>query len=278
VIKLKLQLKDIVSKSILTPAKGMLEGFSHSLNPYAGCAFGCKYCYVRQLPVSLYREEEWGTWVDIKTNAAELLKKELIKAKKKGPVTLFMSSSTDPYQPIEFKVKLTRSLLEVMLDKRPDFLFIQTRSPLAKRDIDLFKQFGDRIRVSMTIETDKEEIRKAFSPSAPPVPARMKALKEITEAGVPTQATIAPLLPCSKEFPKKLKHIANRVTLDDFWMGDGSRGKRTEKLGIYKIYEQMGMEKWYNPNAYKVVLKMLQEELDNVELLISQKGFSPGEK
>ncbi|MFC3885625.1 radical SAM protein [Bacillus songklensis] len=277
-MKLELQVKDIISKSILTPAKGALEGFSHSLNPYAGCAFGCKYCYVRQLPVSLYREEEWGTWVDIKTNAAALLRKELIKARKKGPVTLFMSSSTDPYQPIEFKTKLTRSLLEVMLEDLPDFLFVQARSPLVKRDVDLFKQFGNRIRVSMTIETDKEEIRKAFSPSAPPIPARMKAIQEITEAGIPTQATIAPLLPCSKEFPKKLKQIANRVVLDDFWMGDGSRGKRTEKLEIRKIYERMGMEKWYNPHAYKVVLKMLQEELGHVELLVSQKGFQPGEQ
>ncbi|PLR99259.1 SPL family radical SAM protein [Bacillus sp. T33-2] len=273
---MKIQIKDIVSKSILTPGRGLLEEYSHSLNPYAGCAFGCSYCYVRQLPVGLYREEEWGTWVDIKTNAAELLRKEIIKARKKGPVTLFMSSATDPYQPIEAKTKLTRSLLEVMLEERPDFLFVQTRSPLVKRDIDLFKQFGDRIRVSITIETDKEEVRRAFSPAAPPIPARMRALKEITEAGIATQATISPLLPCSKEFPKKLTGIASRITLDDYWMGDGGGGKRTENLGIYKIYEQMGLEKWYNPTAYKVVLKMLKEEIEDVELLISQKGFGPG--
>jgi len=274
---MKLQLKDIVSKSILTPARGAIDDFTHSLNPYAGCFFGCKYCYVRQLPVSLFREQEWGTWIDIKTNAAELLKKEMVKAKRKGPVTLFMSSSTDPYQPIEVKTQLTRSLLEVMVEEQPDFLHVQTRSPLVKRDIDLFKQFGDKIRISMTIETDKEEVRKAFSPSAPPIPARMAALKEITDAGIMTQATIAPLLPCSKEFPKKLKHIAKRVTIDDFWMGDGSGGKRTAKLGIYQIYEQMGLEKWYNPTAYKVVLKMMQQEFqdDEVELMVSKRGFKP---
>jgi len=129
----------------------------------------------------------------------------------------------------------------------------------------------------MTIETDKEKIRKAFAPAAPPIPARMNALKEITEAGVLTQATISPLLPCSREFPKKLKHLASRITIDDFWMGDGSGGKRTEKLGIYTIYEQLGMEKWYSPAAHKVVLRMLEEELaGDVEVLVSQKGFSPG--
>lgn len=274
---MNIQLKDIVSKSILTPAKGAIDDFTHSLNPYAGCAFGCEYCYVRELPVSQFRDEEWGTWVDIKTNAAELLARDLAKAKKKGQVTLFMSSSTDPYQPIEAKTGLTRGLLEAMLGDKPDFLHVQTRSPLVKRDIDLFKEFGDAIRISMTIETDKEEVRRAFSPSAPPIPARMAALKEIHEAGIMTQATIAPLLPCSRDFPKKLKSIAKRVTIDDFWMGDGSGGRRTARLGIRKIYEDLGLEKWYHPSAYKVVLKMLQEEFkdDGIVIGISKSGFSP---
>ncbi|RIW29210.1 radical SAM protein [Bacillus salacetis] len=274
---MKPELKDIVSKTILTPGKGAIDNFTHSLNPYAGCVFGCKYCYVRQMPISLFREQEWGSWVDIKTNAAEILRKDLIKAKKKGPVTLFMSSSTDPYQPIEHETGLTRSLLEVMLEIQPDFIHLQTRSPLVKRDIGLFKQFKEKIRVSMTIETDKEEVRKAFSPAAPPIPARMKALKEITEAGITTQATIAPLLPCTREFPARLKEIANRITIDDFWMGDGTGGRRTSKLGVEEIYKQLGLEKWYNPTAYKVVLKMLREELEGsgIPVGVSKNGFSP---
>ncbi|MCU1807574.1 radical SAM protein [Cytobacillus firmus] len=270
----------MISKSILTPAKGAIDNFTHSLNPYAGCAFGCKYCYVRELPVSIFREEEWGVWIDIKSNAAELLEKELAKAKKRGKVALFMSSSTDPYQPIEYTSKLTRSLLEVMLENQPDFLHVQTRSPLVKRDIDLFQQFRERIRISMTIETDKEEVRKAFAPAAPPIPARMAALKDIKDAGIITQATLAPLLPCSREFPAKLKSIANRVTIDDFWMGDGSGGRRTERLGIRKIFDELGLEKWYNPSAYKVVLKMLEQEFQDapIQLGVSKTGFSPDGK
>lgn len=280
VMILNIHLEEIISKSILTPAKGAIDNFTHSLNPYAGCAFGCKYCYVRELPVSIFREEEWGAWIDIKSNAAELLEKELVKAKKRGKVALFMSSSTDPYQPIEYASKLTRSLLEVMLKNQPDFLHVQTRSPMVKRDIDLFQQFGDSIRISMTIETDKEEVRKAFAPAAPPIPARMAALKDIKDAGIITQATIAPLLPCSREFPAKLKSIANRVTIDDFWMGDGSGGRRTERLGIRKIFDELGLEKWYNPSAYKVVLKMLDREFQDapIQLGVSKAGFSPDGK
>lgn len=76
-------------KTILTKGTGFLSGYSHSLNPYTGCAFGCSYCYVREMPVSIFRSEGWGSWVDVKQGAAELLDKEITKAKQKGPVTIF---------------------------------------------------------------------------------------------------------------------------------------------------------------------------------------------
>lgn len=154
-------------KTILNKGTGFLSGYSYSLNPYTGCAFGCSYCYVRRMPVSIYREEEWGSWIDVKQNAAELFRKEYRRAKEKGPVTIFMSSSTDPYQPIEHKERITRSLLEIMAECPPDFLLVQTRSPLVHRDIDLLVRLGDAVRVSMTVETDLEEIRKHFSPKLP---------------------------------------------------------------------------------------------------------------
>lgn len=81
------------------------------------------------MPVSTFRKEEW-----------ELLEKELTRSKPKGKVTIFMSSSTDPYQPVEHKEKITRSLLELKVENQPDFLFIKTRSPLVRRDIDFKKQ------------------------------------------------------------------------------------------------------------------------------------------
>lgn len=147
-------------KTLLNKGTGYLSGYSHSLNPYTGCTYGCSYCYVRQMPVSLFRKEEWGTWVDVKQEAAVILQKELHKAKAKGPVSIFMSSSTDPYQPVEHKEQVTRSLLEVMVQDPPDFLFVQTRSPLVRRDIDLLLRLEDKVRVSITVETDREDIRQ----------------------------------------------------------------------------------------------------------------------
>lgn len=123
------------------------------------------------MPVSLFRKEDWGSWVDVKQEASRVFAKELQRALTKGKVTLFMSSSTDPYQPAEYKECITRSLLETMVQYPPDFVLVQTRSPLVTRDIDLLQQLGDRVRVSMTVETDLDDMRKHFSPSAPQLQA-----------------------------------------------------------------------------------------------------------
>lgn len=262
-------------KTLLNKGTGFLSRYSHSLNPYAGCAYACSYCYVRQLPVSVFRKEEWGSWVDIKQNAAELLRKELRKAKAKGPVTVFMSSSTDPYQPAEAKELITRSLLKVMASDPPDFLLVQTRSPLVTRDIDLLLQFKDQVRVSLTIETDREDICRAFTPFAPPIAARLRAGQQLAEAGVPVQATIAPVLPSTEQFPSQLRSWAERVCLDDYFMGDGSGGIRTAKLGIRPIYQQLGLESWYTRDAYRIVHERLLQVFPNHQVFLSQEGFAP---
>lgn len=272
---MKVQIGEKRPKTLLNKGTGFLSGYTHSLNPYTGCSFGCSYCYVRQMPVSLFRDGEWGTWVDVKQEAADLLRKELSRAKAKGEVTIFMSSSTDPYQPVEWKQQVTRSLLAVMAEEPPDFLFVQTRSPLVTRDIDLLLRLGNRVRVSMTVETDREDVRKHFSPAAPPIPARLQALKRLKEAGVPAQATIAPLLPSTEAFPDVLAPLVNRVCVDDYFMGDGSGGRRTRQLGIQQKYEELGLEEWYSSTAYQIVLKRLSRVFRDDQLYVSEQGFAP---
>lgn len=262
-------------KTLLNKGTGFLGGYTHSLNPYTGCAFGCSYCYVRQMPVSLFHEGQWGEWVDVKREADALLRKELRKAKAKGPVTIFMSSSTDPYQPVEYRERVTRSLLEVMAEEPPDFLLVQTRSPLVTRDVDLLERLGDRVRVSMTVETDHEDIRKAFAPSAPPIPARLRALRELTDAGIPTQAAIAPVLPSTERFPELLGQATDRVCVDDYFMGDGSGGKRTRSLGIHTLYDELNAPEWNRPSAYRIVLERLQRVFPADRIFVSREGFEP---
>lgn len=262
-------------KTLLNKGTGFLTDYTHSLNPYTGCSFGCAYCYVRQMPVSLFRQQEWGTWVDVKQEAAALLRKELRRAKAKGEVTIFMSSSTDPYQPVEYKEQVTRSLLAVMAEEPPDFLFVQTRSPLVARDIELLQRLGDRVRVSMTVETDREDIRRHFTPHAPPVQARLQTLRRLRDAGIPVQAAIAPLLPSSEGFAETLAAAVDRVCLDDYFMGDGSGGRRTQKMGIASMYRELGLEEWYHPGASRMVYDRLARVFSADRIFVSQEGFAP---
>ncbi|EZH67044.1 DNA photolyase [Bacillaceae bacterium JMAK1] len=263
------------ARTILTKASGFLEGYSHTLNPYVGCVYGCSYCYVRKMPIALFREESWGDYVDVKSNAKSLLIKELQREKQKGPVTIFMSSSTDPYQPIEYKEELTRNLLEALAVDPPDFLFIQTRSPMVTRDLDLFQKLKERLLVSITIETDDDSIRKQFSPQAPAIRGRLRALKELHTNDIQTQAAIAPLLPSSPNFPAILREHTSRITIDDFFMGDGSGGKRTKQLNIQNRYKPEHVTHWYDETAYKKLLRRFQQEFRDEELFISQQGFLP---
>ncbi|NIK78881.1 DNA repair photolyase [Paenibacillus castaneae] len=270
-----LEVNTTFPNKILTATGGFLNGYSHSLNPYVGCSFACSYCYVRRSPVGLFRKQEWGTWVDIKQEVDSKIAKEIRLARKKGPVTIFMSSSTDPYQPVEFKQKVTRALLEQMALEQPDFLFVQTRSPLVTRDIDLFKAFAKNIMVSVTVETDLDAVRRVFSPSAPPIQARLKAIKELRDEGIPVQAAVAPVLPFSEAFPRTLSQLVERVCIDDYYSGDGSGGKRTEKLRIGELYSEADRAHWFSKDTHLHVKAAFLREFRQEHIHLSQSGFLP---
>ena len=107
-------METIEARSLLTPTGGYLGDFTHSLNPYQGCVFGCSYCYVAWAPVAARDPRPWGRYVKAKTNAPEVLARELARH---PPDTLriFMASATDPYQPPERRLGLTRRLLEALV-------------------------------------------------------------------------------------------------------------------------------------------------------------------
>ncbi|MEH7309057.1 SPL family radical SAM protein, partial [Neobacillus drentensis] len=253
------EIKEILAKKIFTEAKGYLDvGFTHSLNPYSGCAFSCRYCYVREMPIQRFKQIPWGEWLDIKTNAAENYRNEMNKLRKKNQsVNIFMSSATDPYQPIERKANITRGILEEMIENPPDFLQIQTRGPLITRDIDLLVKLKEKceVLVSMTIETDRDDIRQIFAPYAPGIKLRLKALKEVHDAGISTQASISPVLPFTIEFPKVMEGIVDHIWIDTLSIGDGAMGKRSERLGMPQLFEENGLSQWYQKDLHLKVEK-----------------------
>ncbi|PLS08637.1 radical SAM protein [Neobacillus cucumis] len=274
-----MEIKETLSKKILTEAKGYLDvGFTHSLNPYSGCAFSCKYCYVREMPIQRFKEIPWGEWVDIKINAAENYRNEIIKIRKKNkPVNIFMSSATDPYQPMERKAAITREILEEMLENPPDFLQVQTRSPLITRDIDLLVKLKEKcdVLVSMTVETDRDDIRKIFAPVAPGIPLRLKALKEVYDAGIHTQASISPVLSFTPDFAKVLEGIVNHIWIDTLSIGDGAMGKRSERLGMPTLFQNHELEKWYQKDLHLRVEKYFRKYFTSEIIRVSKQEAFP---
>ncbi|MDP2158320.1 MAG: radical SAM protein [Nitrospirota bacterium] len=185
-------IKEVRAKSILS--KSGIPGADYCINVYVGCSHACIYCYATFMKKYSGHAEAWGTFVDVKINAAELLKKQLQKTKR-GHV--MVSSVTDAYQPLEIKYRLTRQCLEILLEHKFP-VNILTKSPLVLRDLDIIKRF-DEIEVGITVSTDNEKMRKIFEPGAPPIEARINTLRKLKENGVKTYVFIGPMLPMNPE-------------------------------------------------------------------------------
>ncbi|MBM3160385.1 MAG: radical SAM protein [Bacteroidetes bacterium] len=256
------------SDSILTIPKGFMEGYDFSLNPYSGCAFGCTYCYAAFFSRDKLKMDNWGYWVDVKENALNLLKK-----KRKTPIidkVVYMSSVTDPYQPIERKIELTRDLMKEFADFHKIRLVIQTRSTLASRDIDLFKKIG-RVQVNMTVTTDDETVRKVFEPYCPSNKARLKTIKEIHDAGIQSCITMTPLLPVNnaETFASLLKETGiENFIIQPFHKSKGKfiAGTRDSALKILNDFN-------WNEQRYMEVLRVFQKHIPNIG--IGKEGFAP---
>jgi len=224
----------------------------------------------------MFRGEPWGSWAEAKKGDPAALAGEIAKAKRKGSVTVFFSTATDPYQPLEASAKLTRSLLEAMAEEPPDFVLLQTRSPLVTRDIDVLRRLGGRVRVSMTIESDRDEVRRLLTPSAPPYAARLRAVRELREAGIASQIAVSPLLPHSPAFAQLLAETAPRVIVDDFFRGDGSAGRRSRSLRMPEAYEAAGWSEWYSPSAADDLFRQLRKRMPEPGAVgFSVDGFAP---
>jgi len=154
--------------------------------------------------------EPWGEFIDVKVNAPQVLRRQLMRAK---PGLVSLSTVTDPYQPIEKKYQITRRCLEALLEHQfPASLL--TRSPLCLRDIDLFKQFKT-IDVGLSVTTHDEEMRKIFELHSPPIASRIEALRTLHNEKIATYVFIGPMLPLDPgEVVKKLEGLVDQVLID----------------------------------------------------------------
>ncbi len=198
---------EVQAKSILNKSKI----FDYCVNAYTGCQVNCRYCYAR-LFMRRYsgHSEPWGAFVDVKINAPELLRRQLLRAKKG---TVWLSSVCDPYQPLEADYQLTRRCLIELAEKQFP-VNVQSKRTLLLRDLDVLETFRN-VEVGMTITTGSEQMARLFEPGASPVGERIEALGKIHAQGIRTFAFIGPLLPGDPEqLVASLGEKVDRILID----------------------------------------------------------------
>jgi len=231
------------AKSILTRTTGFLKSVcSHSLQPYRGCSFGNALCGVGcyvQHNRHLTRGEPWGSFLEARTNAAEVYRSQFPREQRWGrrarqSFSVFMSSSTDPFLPQERRFRISQGVLETMLECPPDRLILQTHTHRVVDALDLIAALGRvcDLRVHISIESDLDRLPSLPAPASS-VDRRFEAAERLTRAGVRTVITVAPLLPMRDPcaFFQRVARCADAVVIDHFIGGDGSpdgwRSRRT---------------------------------------------------
>lgn len=232
--------KDIEVKSVLT--KSNLPVADYSVNPYTGCAHGCKYCYASFMKRFTHHLEPWGEFVDVNHWP------KIMNPQKYAGKEIFIGSVTDPYQPLEETAGRTRALLEQMKGSGC-MVSIATKSDLVLRDLDLIKTFPNA-RVSWSINTLDETFREEMD-NAVSIERRLAAMKAFHDAGVRTTCFISPIFPGITDLPAiicRVKDQCNLVWLENLNLRGGYKKaildyiaqKHPALLTLYQAIYQKG--------------------------------------
>ena len=196
--------KEIKTNDYLT--KSNLPASDYVINPYIGCTHGCKYCYASFMKRFTGHKEDWGDFVDIKLCDKKI---NLNKISKKS---VFLSSVTDCYNQLEEKYKLTRHILEQLVNS-DCYLSISTKSKLILRDIDILKRIKN-LSVSISINTLDEKFRCDMD-NASTITERLDTLKKLHDNGIHTVLFMSPIFPYITEWKEIIERSKNYV--DEYW-------------------------------------------------------------
>jgi DNA repair photolyase len=197
------------SRSVLSTNDSPDLHMPYTLNPYRGCEHGCIYCYARPTHEYLGMSPglDFETKLFAKTEAPQLLRNAL-SGKNWVPQTIVISGVTDCYQPIEREMKITQSCLKVLAEFRHPAVII-TKNYLVTRDIDVLKEMAvhNLIHVCLSITTLDKEIARTMEPRASRPALRLKAVEELSKAGISVSVNVAPIIPglTDHEIPAILK-------------------------------------------------------------------------
>jgi DNA repair photolyase len=209
--------RPLAMRSILTRVNSKRKlPFTYAINPYRGCEFACRYCYARYAHEFLeLTADEFERKIYFKENAAWLLSQELKKLKPGTEIAL--GTATDPFQPLERKQLITRSLLEVFAHTSGFGLGIVTKSTLILRDIGLLKQIaqGHKLTVHVTVTTIDRDLARILEPRAPRPDLRMRTVARLRRAGIRTGVMCSPLMPGITDSRSSIRAVAQAASAAD---------------------------------------------------------------
>jgi DNA repair photolyase len=201
--------------------------------------------------------ENWGRWTTFKSNAPELLRREL-----RPWHVIYCSPLVDPYQPAEESGRLMPRILDALIERPPRVFTLQTRGPLLLRDLDRLRELARRtlLRVSFSITTDDDRIRRLYEPHCSPNSERLDCIARLRSAGITTFATLAPLLPCD---PNSLVDVALEASGRDL-IGDPLHERSAKPTGAttraaaVRISAIRGFEQWHDPFWQRQIVERMR--------------------
>jgi DNA repair photolyase len=259
--------QEVQCRSALNPVKGM--PFQWTLNPYRGCTHGCHYCYARRYHAQfeLGADDEFASVILVKTNFLEVLKRELRKPSWAGELVA-VGTATDCYQPIEGSYKLTRGALEILCEFRNP-MSIVTKGPMIVRDKDVLVDLSARTECSVCVSVPcvDEDVWRSLEPGTAHPMQRLRAVRELVDAGVYAGVLMSPIVPGISSKPAMLErtlkaavdHGARFVGSNVMHLEGGTRDHfmrwlETEHPELVEGYRQLYVTK-YAPTAYRAEVK-----------------------
>lgn len=216
---------------ILQKPTSFVGDFTYTLAPYSGCEYACSYCYVPHVLQGMPQKRGgWGNYVDLRSQSVKLVQRQAAKLE---DASIFLSATTDPYQPQEAQAKLTRGLLEALADIPFAFLLISTRSGLILRDLDILtdSRMRDRVEVGLSIPSDIPEAHSDLEPRTATFAGRFNVLRRLHAAGISTRVHAAPLGRHTSAFLDLAGECANWL-----WVDGAGHGARRSEAGAKWLY------------------------------------------
>jgi DNA repair photolyase len=206
--------RELRARSLLNRCDAPRMPFTYTVNPYRGCAMGCRYCYAAYTHefMGIATPEDFHSLVYVKVGAEEETARRLAAVVRKGE-RIALGTATDPYQPGEAESRVTRRFLELVARHRGVRLGITTKGALVLRDLDLLQRIGARseLSVHVSLNSPRADLLRRIEPLAPPPDVRLEMMRRLVEAGVETWLGLAPILPGLTDAEADLDLLLGRV-------------------------------------------------------------------